>query len=255
MQHDLKSAKPRDLPIEMAERLIVALDVDTVAEALHLVRRLDGVVSFFKIGFRLQIAEGFDDLVRQLLASGKKIFLDTKMFDIPQTVETAVRAAAKRGVSFITVHGDEAIVKAAMRGRADSDIKVFAVTVLTSLSDRALKEMGYALTARELVRLRAATAVACGCDGIIASADDKPDAIRALAQHEGLLIATPGIRLSDSPADDQARIATPDLAIENGADYLVVGRPIAAAADPAASAARFIADMNAGQRRRQTRLP
>jgi orotidine-5'-phosphate decarboxylase len=240
----------RDVPDTMAERLIVALDVGSVAEAEKLVAALDGVVGFFKIGFRLQIAPGVDRLIDGLRDAGKKIFLDAKMYDIPETVESAVRAAAARGVDFVTVHGDADILKAAVRGRGDSHLKVFAVTVLTSLSDTALANMGYRLTARQLVQLRAATATGCGCDGIIASADDDPDSLRDLANGAGLLIATPGVRFAGSVADDQKRVATPRQAIENGADYLVVGRPIIASADPADAARKFIADMTEGQRLR-----
>lgn len=239
-----------DVPHSMADRLIVALDVESAAEARALVEKLDGIISFFKVGFRLQMTEGYDGLLTYLLDSNKKIFADAKMYDIPETVEAAVRRAAKRGVAFITVHGDESILKAAVAGRGDSALKVFAVTVLTSLGDEELQEMGYRLTAKALVNLRATKAVACGCDGIIASANDNPDAIRELAGGDHLLIATPGVRQANSAPDDQKRIATPDQAIENGADYLVVGRPIIAAADPAATARRFIADMEEGQRRR-----
>lgn len=237
----------RDVPGSMAERLIVALDVQSVDRALEIVAGLEGVIGFFKIGFRLQIAPGFDGLVEHLLGAGKRIFLDAKMFDVPETVEQAVAAAAARGMSFITVHGDRAIMKAAARGRGESALKVLAVTVLTSLSDADLAEMGYRLTARELVALRAGQAVECGCDGVIASADDDPDAIRRLAGHDGLLIATPGIRMADSVADDQKRTATPCEAIQNGADYLVVGRPIIGAADAAGAARHFIEEMERGQ--------
>jgi orotidine-5'-phosphate decarboxylase len=240
----------RDISTAMADRLIVALDVESVEEAYQLVQKLDGIISFFKIGFRLQITEGFDGLIKHLLDSNKQIFLDAKMFDIPETVETAVQAAARRGVSFITVHGDENILMAAARGRGHSNIKIFAVTVLTSLDDEALTAMGYAVTAKALVQLRAEKAIACKCDGIIASADDKPDAIRELAKTNSLLIATPGVRMPGVAPDDQKRTATPSQAIEYGADYLVVGRPIIKDADPANAARKFIAEMEEGQRRR-----
>jgi orotidine-5'-phosphate decarboxylase len=237
----------RDVPADMAARLIVALDVDSVAAAEAMAERLDGVVSFFKIGLWLQFAPGVDRLIDTLLGRGKQIFLDAKMFDIPQTVAKAVEVAAARGVSFITVHGDEAIMRAAVQARGKSALKVFAVTVLTSLDDEALRFMGYSVGARELVQMRAARAVACGCDGVIASANDNPDGIRSLAHGPGLLIATPGVRQAQGSLNDHKRSATPGEAIRNGADYLVVGRPIVEAADPVAAARSFVREMEAAQ--------
>jgi orotidine-5'-phosphate decarboxylase len=230
----------------MKDRLIVALDMESVEEARQIVRQLDGVVSFFKVGLGLQFAQGVDGLIGSLAGSGKKLFLDAKMYDIPQTVGRAVATIAQRGVSFVTVHGDEAIMRAAVKAKGASGLKVFAVTVLTSLDDEALKSMGYAHSARDLVMLRARKAVECGCDGIIASADDDPSRLRMLAQSEALLIATPGIRMPGGETHDQKRVATPKEAIENGADYLVVGRPIVAAKDPREAALRIIEDMRAG---------
>ena len=233
----------RDVPHDMAERLIVALDVESVAAAAAMAERLDGVVSFFKIGLWLLFAPGVDRLVDTLIGRGKKVFLDAKMFDIPQTVNKGIAEAARRGVSFITVHGDDAIMRAAVQGRGTSELKIFAVTVLTSLDDAALHAMGYSLGARELVRRRAASAVACGCDGIIASAEDNPDEIRRVAQGPGLLIATPGIRQAQGSVNDHKRLATPREAIRHGADYLIVGRPIVEAAEPAAAARGFVREM------------
>lgn len=227
----------------MAERLIVALDVADVSEAKALASRLDPVVSFFKIGLWLQFAPGVDDLIDSLIGAGKKVFLDAKMFDIPETVGRAVAVAARRNISFITVHGDEKIMRAAMAAKGASGIKVFAVTVLTSLDDAALREMGYGVGALELVQMRARNAVECRCDGIIASANDNPDEIRRLAQMPSLLIATPGVRQAEGSVNDHKRTATPREAIQNGADYIVVGRPIIAAPDPVAAARSFIQEM------------
>ena len=165
------------------------------------------------------------------------------MFDIPETVGPAVASAARRKIDFITVHGDEMIMRAAVENRGQSNIKIFAVTVLTSLDDADLEAMGYRLGARDLVNLRAKLAVKCGCDGIIASADDNPAGIRELAKMPSLLIATPGIRQADGNKQDQKRTATPAQAIQSGADYLVVGRPIIAAPNPAAAAISFIREM------------
>lgn len=230
----------------MQDRLIVALDLDSVAAAQEMVRRLDGVVSFFKVGLGLLFVRGVDDLLASLIASGKRVFLDAKMFDIPQTVANGVAAVAQRGVSLVTVHGDDAIMRAAVKAKGSSGLKIFAVTVLTSLDDQAAKAMGYAHSVSELVTLRARKAVECGCDGIIASAEDNPNRLRTLAQSQSLLITTPGIRLPGGETHDQRRIATPQQAIANGADYLVVGRPIIAAADPRQAALRIIEDMRVG---------
>jgi orotidine-5'-phosphate decarboxylase len=245
-----RASGARGLPAAMAERLIVALDVPTVAQAADLVARLDGTVSFFKVGLWLAFAEGIDGLLKGLLGAGRKVFLDAKMFDIGKTVEEGVARAADRGVSLVTVHGDRQIVEAAVRGKRGREIKVFAITALTSLSDESLAEMGYRLGAEELVRLRVREAARCGCDGVIASARDDPDALRRVAGTDRLLIATPGIRPAGNAADDHQRMATPREAILMGADYLVVGRPVVATPDPAASARRIIAEMEESERLR-----
>ncbi len=242
--HD--STNPRGLPDRMADRLIVALDVPTIEQAKEIVRGLSGVVSFFKVGYWLQFEEHLDDLISTIVGSGKKLFLDAKIFDVPATVAQAVKSAVRRGASFVTVHGDESIMRAAVAAKGDSKLKIFAVTVLTSLDDSALYAMGYRLSAKELVLLCTRQAVACGCDGIIASADDNPGQIRMLANQKHLLIATPGIRPAGSVPDHQKRIATPSEAISNGADYLVVGRPIVANGDPVRAAANIIEDMARG---------
>ena len=236
----------RDLPASMADRLIVALDVPNVAEARALVAKLDGVVSFYKIGMWLLYAPGTEALIDELRAAGKKIFLDTKMHDIGETVRAGARAAAARGITFMTVHAERQVIQAAMEGKGDSALKILAVTVLTSLSDADLAGAGYTMTVPELMARRVADVVDLGGDGIIASGQDDPNTIRAQAGAPSLLVVTPGIRLSGGDAGDQKRIATPAAAIARGADYLVVGRPIVAAADPAAAARAIIADMAAG---------
>ncbi len=243
----MEKTPQRDYPATMDGRLIVALDKATVQEARRVIEELDGVVSFFKIGLWLQFAEGIDNLISSLVAADTKLFLDAKMYDVPQTVSRAVKTAADRGASFVTVHGDEAIISAAVEAKAGSTLKIFAVTVLTSLDDRALHEMGYRLPAKELVLLRTKNAVAYGCDGVIASADDDPDQIRALAGSESLLIATPGIRPLGSNRHDQKRVATPREAICSGADYLVVGRPIVDDPNPRQAALSIIGEMRQGE--------
>jgi orotidine-5'-phosphate decarboxylase len=233
----------REVPERIEDRLIVALDVPTVAQARALVAGLDGVVSFFKIGLWLQYAAGFDHLLDDLVAQGKSIFLDTKMFDIGETVKQGVARAAERGVSFVTVHGDDHIIKAAAEGKAGSNLKILVVPVLTSLDANGLRELGYRGSLHELIVERARAAMAWGCDGIIAAPQDNPDAIRCAADAEGLLVVTPGVRPVGSARDDHKRSGTPAEAIALGADYLVVGRPIVKSPDPAAAAAQIIADM------------
>ena len=240
----------RDVPQAMADRLIVALDVPTIEAAGRLAQRLDGIVSFFKIGLWLLFAPGAERLIDGLIGQGRRIFLDAKMYDIGETVRQGVARAAERGVSLVTVHGDPEIMRAAVAGRGGSArTKVFAISVLTSLDDTAVRAMGYAMPVADLVRVRVRQAVDCGCDGIVASAGDDPDAIRRMANAEHLLIATPGIREPGGAVDDHKRHATPAQAIARGADYLVVGRPITQADDPAAAAQRLIADMELGRQR------
>ncbi len=239
-------ATRREVPSNMADRLIVALDLPTIAGARDMVARLDGVVSFFKIGLWLAFAQGVDGLLHSLISSGKKVFLDAKMHDIGQTVREGAARAADRGVTLLTVHGEPQVMRAAVKGKGTSPLKIFAISVLTSLDDVMLREIGYGLTARDLVHLRAKQAVACGCDGLIASAADDPDELRRIAGSERLLIGTPGIRGPEDRTDDHARLATPAAAIARGSDYLVVGRPIIAHADPAGRARRIIAEMEAG---------
>ena len=237
-----RSVPERPVPQRIEDRLIVALDLPEVAAARSMAERLDGVVAFFKLGLWLSFAPGFDRLLEDLLANGKKVFLDAKMFDIGETVKQGVARAAERGVSLVTVHGDRDIIRAAVDGKRGSDLRILAITVLTSIDDAGLRELGYAIPVAELIRRRVATCVELGCDGIIASPHDVAD-IRRLPQSERLLVVTPGVRLPGAALDDHKRAGTPGEAIAAGADYLVVGRPIVQAADPAAAATRIIADM------------
>jgi orotidine-5'-phosphate decarboxylase len=204
--------------------------------------RLDGIVSFFKLGLWLIFAPGFDRLLGDLVAQGKKIFLDAKMFDIGETVKQGVMRAAERGVSLVTVHGDNDIIGAAVEGKHGSDLRILAITMLTSIDDAGARELGYLCPVAEVIRQRVAACVDLGVDGIIASPDDVSE-IRRLPGAEKLLVVTPGVRLPGAALDDHKRAGTPAQAITAGADYLVVGRPIVHAPDPAAMAARIIADM------------
>jgi orotidine-5'-phosphate decarboxylase len=234
------------VPGDIGKRLILALDVPTVEEARRLVQALDGIVSFFKLGMWLLFKKETDALIDELVAGGKQVFLDYKMYDIGETVKRGVAAAAQRGISFVTVHGDDDIMQAAVVGKAGSALKIFAITVLTSMNDASLAEMGYRLSVEELIALRVRRAFACGCDGIIASASDDPDAIRRLAGAQGLLIATPGVRPHGSAMNDHRRATDPATAIRKGADYLVIGRPILSAPNPRAAAQACIAEMERG---------
>jgi orotidine-5'-phosphate decarboxylase len=233
----------REVPERIEDRLIVALDVPSIGEARALVGKLDGLVSFYKVGLWLQFAAGFDGLLDELIRRGKKIFLDAKMFDIGETVKQGVARAAERGVSFVTVHGDGDIMRAAVEGRGNSRLKVLAITVLTSLNEDGLHDLGYLCPVEKLVRRRVENAIACGCDGIVAAPRDDLARIRRLEGADRLLIATPGVRLAGALADDHKRTGTPAQAIAAGADYLVVGRPIVKSVDPSLAVRQIIEDM------------
>jgi len=234
----------------VADRLILALDVPTIGDARALVDRLDDSVSFFKIGMWLLYQPGVDALIDGLIAAGKEVFLDCKMYDIGETVRHGVAAVARRGVTIVTVHGEPDMLRAAVDGRGDSGLKIFAISVLTSQDDAALRAMGYDRNLQDVIDIRVRHAAQAGCDGIIASAADDPDALRAKTGRPDLLVGTPGIRLSGADRHDQKRAATPDAAIARGADYIVVGRPITQAPDPAEAAREIIALMEQGWARR-----
>ena len=227
----------------MDDRLIVALDVPTIRKARELVRQLDGLVSFYKIGLWLFFEPGVDILIDDLIAGGHKVFLDYKMYDIGETVRRGVASAARRGATIVTVHGDPAILAAAAEGAAGTPIQVFAITVLTSQNDAALTAMGYNQSVADLVTTRAKAAIAANIPGLIAAATDNLAALRQLPGGTHLKFATPGIRLPTDPPNDQARTATPAQAFQNGADYLVIGRPITAHPNPAARAELILAEM------------
>ncbi|MDR9392845.1 MAG: orotidine-5'-phosphate decarboxylase [Roseovarius sp.] len=218
------------------DRLIVALDVPNALEGLQLATRLGDDVSFYKIGLGMLTGGGLA-LANELKQDhGKRIFLDMKLFDIGATVEAAVRGLAQFDLDFLTVHGDPHVVRAAREGAAGSNTKILAVTILTSLDrddlDAALIAPGHV---RDLVAIRAARAFEEGADGVIASPREAA-LIRALPEAHGKLIVTPGVRPEGSDMGDQKRVATPAQAVRDGADHIVVGRPVWAAPDPAASA-------------------
>jgi orotidine-5'-phosphate decarboxylase len=233
----------RDIPERIEDRLIVALDVPSIAEARTLVAKLDNVVSFFKIGYWLQFAAGVDRLFDDLTQRNKKIFLDTKMFDIGETVKRGIAQIAERGINFVTVHSDKDVMCAAAEGKRGSDLQILVVPVLTSRDASSLHELGYQGEVADLIVGRARMALACGCDGIIAAPRDNPNEIRRAAVSEELLVVTPGVRLPGSSVDDHRRAGSPAEAIAAGSDYIVVGRPIIRSDDPARAAERIIDDM------------
>jgi orotidine-5'-phosphate decarboxylase len=221
-------------------RLIVPLDVPTADEARALVASLGEAVSFYKVGLELFATDGMA-LARELKGQGKQVFLDWKLHDIGTTVQRAAAALAGSGADFLTVHGEPQVMASAVRGRGTSSLKILAVTVLTSLTDEDLTEMGYAEGARALVERRIHQAIAAGCDGVVASPHEA-----ALARSLGgrdFLVVTPGVRPDWSAKNDQARAATPLEALKAGASHIVCGRPITAANDPQAAALRVAAEM------------
>ena len=230
-------------PTSAKERLIVALDVSSVDEAWAIINRLEGLVSFFKIGLQLQLSVGLA-FVKELIENGNRVFLDYKYFDIEETVQRAVSQVAAIGVSFLTVHGNGPTIRAAVEGRGNSDLKILSVTVLTSLDSVDILDLGFQCEVDELVLYRAKKALEAGCDGVIASGKEA-EAIREMAGEQPLLIVTPGIRPETASLDDHKRPVTPAAAISAGADYLVVGRPITAADDPRAAAESILAEMQA----------
>ncbi|MDK9724737.1 MAG: orotidine-5'-phosphate decarboxylase [Sterolibacteriaceae bacterium MAG5] len=222
-----------DKPINPADRLIVALDVAEAEAAKALVRQLGDAVNFYKIGLELFMAGGYFELLDWLVKEKKKVFVDLKFFDVPETVRSAVRALAGSGATFATIHGNQAIMEAAAKDKGD--LKILAVTVLTSLDRGDLDDLGFACDVEKLVLSRARRALETGVDGIVSSGLEAPLIRRELGQK--LLVVTPGIRpVENKPADDQKRTVDVAQAFRNGADYIVVGRPIRQAADPKAAA-------------------
>jgi orotidine-5'-phosphate decarboxylase len=222
-------------PPEVArrDRLIVALDVPNAADARALVEKLGPSACFYKVGLELFMAGGYFELVEWLVKRGNKVFADLKMFDIPETVARAVANLRGRGITFATVHGNQAMMTAAAAEKGE--LKVLAVTVLTSLDRGDLDDLGFSCDVERLVLSRARRAMEAGCDGVISSG---LEAQRLKSEFkERLLVVTPGIRPVDNkPADDQKRTVDVAQAFANGADYIVVGRPIRQAGDPQAAA-------------------
>jgi orotidine-5'-phosphate decarboxylase len=228
--------------VSARDRLIVALDLPHVAEAQAMVARLGDSVTFYKVGMELAYASGGFAFAEELVKSGKNVFLDLKLHDIPTTVTRATAQVARLGASFLTIHAYPQTMTAARAGiAAGEQLKLLAVTVMTSYDDGDLSAAGYALGVKDLVARRAAQAEAAGIDGLILSAEEAS----AMRAHFGsrLLLVTPGIRPAGADVADQKRIMTPKAAISAGADHLVVGRPILQAPDPKAAAEAVVAEI------------
>ncbi len=227
--------------IPPGERLIFALDMPHAIAARQLVDTLGGSITFYKIGLELALADGFLDLIDWLQERDKKVFVDLKLFDVPATVARAIHRLSERGVDFATVHGNQSIMQAAAEAKS-GNLKVLAVTALTSLDQGDLQDLGFDCDIEALVLSRAKRALAAGCDGVVSSGLE----VSALRKHapEKLITVTPGIRPVAND-DDQKRVMTPTQAITAGADYLVVGRPIRDADDPKAAAEAIQAEISA----------
>jgi orotidine-5'-phosphate decarboxylase len=221
------------------DRLIVALDLPFVGLAEKAVEQLGDAVTFYKIGYQLAFAHGLT-LAETLVGSGKRVFLDLKLHDIGNTVAKGVESVARIGATFLTVHAFPQTMKAAVEARAGSSLQILAVTVLTSYDDADLAAAGYDMTVPELVSARAAQAHDIGVDGLVCSA---AEAVSLRRQVPDMLLVTPGIRPAGADIGDQKRIMTPGEAIRAGVDYLVVGRPILAAADPRAAAEAIVTEI------------
>lgn len=220
--------------IPRTERLIVALDLPDAAQARALVEAIDGEAAFYKIGLELFMAGGYFELLEWLVRRGCRVFVDLKFFDVPETVRSAVRALRGRGATFTTVHGNQAMLEAAAREKGD--MKILAVTALTSLDRGDLDDLGFRCDVEDLVLSRARRALEAGCDGVVSSGMEAAALKREIGAR--LIVVTPGIRpVENKPVDDQKRTVDVAQAFGSGADYIVVGRPIRQATDPRAAAA------------------
>ena len=229
-------------PIPVRERLIMALDVPSIDEAKLLVEELGDAVIFYKVGMELFMSGDYFAFIEWLKARNKKVFVDLKFFDIPATVGRAIKALSQKGVDLATIHGNDAIMEAA--AQAKGDLKVLAVTALTSLDRGDLDDLGFQCDVKQLVASRAKRALQIGCDGIVSSGLEVSMIREQLGQK--LLVITPGIRPVDNREDDdQKRAVSVEQALQNGADYLVVGRPIRDAADRKAMAEKIQAQIAA----------
>ena len=228
------------MTIDPHDRLILVLDVPSLDAAKRLLGRVGDTVRFVKIGLELFTAAG-PEVVRWAIAQNKRVFLDLKLHDIGETVKRATAVAAELGATFLTVHAGSKTVRAAVEGRGSSSLKILAVTVLTSFAESDLRELAIPESVPDAVLRRARLAASCGADGVVASGLEVAMIRKELGQD--LLIVTPGIRPAGASSDDQVHVSTPAAALAAGADYLVVGRPIRDAADPAAATRAILAEI------------
>ncbi len=221
--------------------LIIALDVDSAEQAMQLVEKIGPAVDFYKVGMELYAASGMD-IVRQISARSKKVFLDLKLYDIGETVKRATRTILQNeAIQFLTVHGSRSVMRAAVEGKGGRDAKLLAVTVLTSFDVDDLADLGYLTAASELVELRVRKATESGMDGIVCS----PLEVERVREVGGksLTLVTPGVRSAGASTGDQKRVATPTEAMANGADYLVIGRQVTRAADPRVACEQILEEL------------
>lgn len=220
--------------------IIIALDCETAAEARHIVDATSKSVGFYKVGLELYAAAGMD-FVRELRKRRKKVFLDLKLHDIGETVRRATAQIARSGVSLLTVHAEPQVMRAAVAGRGNSNLRILAVTVLTSLDQVDIHEMGYSCAIREVFDLRVRNAVRAGVDGLVCSPLEVGDVRRAVGPEK--ILVTPGVRSEGAAKGDQKRVATPAQAIADGANYLVIGRQVTRAADPNKAVRDILAEL------------
>lgn len=224
----------------MTNPIIVALDVPNAGEARAIVKACGESIGFYKVGMELYAAEGMP-FVRELIDAGKDVFVDLKFYDIPETVKRATAQVAKAGAKLLTVHASKAVMRAAMEGKAGSGLRILGVTVLTSFDESDLADLGYSKTPAELVRHLVSKGVEAGVDGFVCAPLEVSE-VRAMAG-AGATLVTPGVRPAGGEVGDQKRVATPAEAMANGATYLVIGRPITRAADPAAAARNLLREL------------
>ena len=220
--------------------VIVALDLESSADARALIAALGDSASFFKVGLELYTSTGVD-FVRELKAQGHRVFLDLKLYDIGETVKRAVAQVARLGVDFLTVHGSRAVMEAAVAGKGSAPLQLLAVTVLTSFDESDLRQMGYSCSVSDLVELRVRNAMEAGVDGIVCSPVEV-SRVRSVAG-PGAILVTPGVRSMGAAVGDQKRVATPAQAIADGANFLVIGRQVTRAADPRGEMLRILEEI------------
>ena len=235
------------------DRLIVALDLPGEKEARDMIAALGDSVTFYKVGMELAYSGAGLDIARELAREGKKVFIDLKLHDIPNTVERATRQLATLGATLATVHAYPQTMAAAVKGAAGSGMKLLAVTVMTSYDDSDLAAAGYAFNVRDLIARRARQAQEAGVDGLVLSPEEAQPMRDMLGPD--MLLVTPGVRPAGAAVGDQKRVMTPSLAIAAGADHLVVGRPVTEAADPRAAAQAIVAEIETGMVLRGRRNP